>query len=173
MSYIPQRYIVIRDENISTNQLIEILRQRNATYTATRGVVEAQQSSQPLIPQELTYILIIFILIFMITLVFITISPQIMSLERESMFIRRGFREKEREEKILMYIYDGVREVLRKIFLRIREDLRCIYCTPREISLKNHEKIDLKAFADVYERAVYGRKDLSKDDLERIREWSE
>ena len=61
----------------------------------------------------------------------------------------------------LNYVYDGVKAVLRKYFLELRNKLGYRNCTPRELYISTRIK-ELEDFAEVYEDIVYGSK-IRKD----------
>lgn len=56
------------------------------------------------------------------------------------------------------YVYEGIKSILRKYFVKVRDRAQCISCTPREIL----RKIPLiSKFVDIYEEIVYGDKKRS------------
>ena len=65
----------------------------------------------------------------------------------------------------IKYSYSGVKLVLRRIYLLLRERVNCYYCTPREIYSRDRRR-EVGLFARIYEEVVYGSKTLSG--IERI-----
>jgi len=65
--------------------------------------------------------------------------------------------------ELVEYLYPGVKAVLRRYYLRLRESVGCRTCTPREIASRVGSYAD---FAELYEEVVYGSKEV---DVARIR----
>jgi len=62
-----------------------------------------------------------------------------------------------------IYEYTGIKKVLRKYYLKLREIFGCTSCTPRELAVMSKDK-RLYRFAEVYEDVVYGSKNRSDVD---------
>lgn len=54
------------------------------------------------------------------------------------------------------YTYSGIKAILRKYYVKIREEMRCPSCTPREVATKINK---YTMFAEIYEDVVYGCKE--------------
>jgi len=65
--------------------------------------------------------------------------------------------------ELVEYLYPGIKAVLRRYYLRLRESLGCRTCTPREIAARVGSYAD---FAELYEEVVYGSKEV---DPSRVR----
>ena len=65
--------------------------------------------------------------------------------------------------ELVEYLYPGVKAVLRRYYLRLRESVGCRTCTPREIATRVGSYTD---FAELYEEVVYGSREV---DLARVR----
>lgn len=65
--------------------------------------------------------------------------------------------------ELVEYLYPGVKAVLRRYYLRLRESVGCRTCTPREIATRVGSYAD---FAELYEEVVYGSKEV---DVARVR----
>lgn len=167
---IPPRYIVVREEQVSRETLTSILGQRT-TYTVA-GPGGATGPVQPALPQELFYIALVVSIAVAVALLVMVLSPEPVSLYERAPLVARASRYVHERREVLEYVYTGVRAVLRRIFLRVRRDIGCGNCTPREASLSyRHEKIELREFSRVYEETVYGGRDPGPRETEMIREW--
>ncbi|MCS7098775.1 MAG: hypothetical protein RMH84_03925 [Sulfolobales archaeon] len=62
-------------------------------------------------------------------------------------------------EESFEYTYSGIKLVLRKYYLKIRESVGCRRCTPREIVEKCGRR-EYEEFARIYEDVVYGSKEM-------------
>ncbi len=56
-----------------------------------------------------------------------------------------------------IYEYTGIKKVLRKYYVKLREVFGYTSCTPRELAIMSRDK-RLYRFAEVYEDVVYGSK---------------
>ncbi len=56
-----------------------------------------------------------------------------------------------------IYEYTGIKKVLRRYYLRLRNMIGCTTCTPREMAMMSRDK-RIYMFAEVYEDVVYGSK---------------
>ncbi|MEM1935109.1 MAG: hypothetical protein QXU65_04800 [Sulfolobales archaeon] len=64
--------------------------------------------------------------------------------------------------EVVEYVYSGVKLVLRRHYLRLRETLGCRSCTPRELITKCGKK-EYEEFVQLYEDVVYGSKELGPE----------
>ncbi len=60
------------------------------------------------------------------------------------------------------YTYAGMKLVLRRYYLRLREALGCRRCTPRELAARSSRR-ELEEFAKLYEDVVYGSKEAGPE----------
>ncbi|MEM2080434.1 MAG: DUF4129 domain-containing protein, partial [Nitrososphaerota archaeon] len=66
---------------------------------------------------------------------------------------------------VVEYVYPGVKLVLRKYYLKLRDALGCRKCTPREL-LTRYGRSEYEDFVQLYEDVVYGSKELSPEGKE-------
>gem|GEM_PF-1176224 len=64
--------------------------------------------------------------------------------------------------ELVEYIYPGIKLVLRRYYLKIRDAVGCRRCTPREIVTKCG-RVEYEEFAKLYEDVVYGSKELTPE----------
>ncbi|MGC9149262.1 MAG: hypothetical protein ACP5GI_07485 [Sulfolobales archaeon] len=171
MSYIPSRYTIIPEEaNITTINPLSILNKTNIERT-TNYPHEGTQlvfSASP----EVNYLIIIIVSVIILAVVLLAIAP-VPTPSTEGGHLIYGRSRKLSRAETHEYVYEGVKKILREIYLRLRERHRCYICTPRELSLRSiDERINLIEFADTYERIVYGDKRPSGRDIESLKKWS-
>ncbi len=160
---IPQRYMPIPQDYQVINGAFNI-----TTYTQEVNTSRTDLAGGALraFHQDLSLVLslavmLIIVAIVVIYMLSITSIPRIPS---RSVEISRGIsRDQEHVESHRSYSYDGIKLVLRKIYLGLRRSSGCGRCTPRELALKGYASVD---FADVYEDIVYG--DIKRSDVDRV-----
>lgn len=160
---IPQRYMPIPQDYQVINGAFNI-----TTYTQEANTSGADLSGGVLgaFYQDLSLVLslaimIIIAAIIVIYMLSITSLPRIPS--RSVEISRRISGDQESVDSYGSYSYDGVKLVLRKIYLGLRRSSGCGRCTPRELVLRGYAPAD---FADVYEDIVYG--DIERSDADRV-----
>lgn len=108
------------------------------------------------------YIVLIASLAFMVTMIFLYFwgSQKILS---SPIYI--GRKKSSDSIPIILYMYDGIKRVLRGYYIEIRNRMGCRNCTPREIAIKTGLE-SLRLFAHVYEDVVYGSK--TREDIYNV-----
>ncbi|MEZ0289987.1 MAG: hypothetical protein ABWJ42_02715 [Sulfolobales archaeon] len=171
-SIIPSRYTLIPEEEISQRELIHILANTSKTNITKTYVYPYQTSSSGLsLTPEIAYVLMLFIISLFLIFLVVLVSPAKMSIiERFVYPIRRSDHiSREIDEK---YRYDGVKLILRSIYLNLRRTFECHNCTPRELSIRYSSKSrDLERFAYLYEEIVYGDRKPDSSETEEIMRW--
>lgn len=166
---IPQRYIPIPQSYQANVSVLNA-----STQIQGRGVNETSVMSIALggFNQDLSLILSIVILIITvgIILLYIITTTSIPRISGRSVEIFRDAQSGGGSGELYGgYNYQGVKLMLRKIYLSLRRSSGCITCTPRELALKGYAPED---FADIYEDTVYGGVERSNVDhiVERFKE---
>lgn len=103
------------------------------------------------------------LLVMALSLIFFTVILYIRNIYRESsnVLITIGKEKLYEAMPSAEYIYTGLKKILRRYFIVLRNKARCIGCTPREVlyRLKLYRR-----FVEVYEDVVYG--DKQREDVE-------
>ncbi len=164
---IPQRYLPIQDHQIPSSLLITSTQRGGNISEATLTSGASGGFYQDL---SIFISLAILILIAVITIVYIIATTSIPRISSSAAEIVRGISgDGGGVEQYSGYSYQGIKLVLRKIYLSLRRSSKCEGCTPRELALKGYAPID---FADTYEDIVYGGVERADIDpiLGRVRE---
>jgi hypothetical protein len=95
-----------------------------------------------------------------LSLIFFTVILYIRNIYRESTEVLVNIGEKNVYEAIpsAEYIYTGLKKILRRYFIALRDRAKCVGCTPREVL---HKLKQYHRFVEVYEDVVYGDKQRS------------
>ncbi|MEM4484796.1 MAG: hypothetical protein QW366_01000 [Sulfolobales archaeon] len=168
MSYI-SRYTIIPEEVASQQNIANLLiNSSKANTTQLINAVNSQETSFGGLPPEISYILVMTIILAVTILLLIMISPSL-SRNIERPLISSASADARGEGEGSIYRYEGVRLVLREIYLRLRILLRCSICTPRELSGSSFKTdLDLKTFSYLYEEIVYGGREPIDEEYKKI-----
>lgn len=158
MSLILSRYIPIQ---IMQLRSYENISQTNFTFVKPQELnisfAENYYHGGETFPQVLNYLpyivlitgLLILMILYLIGLRRYTVAPAEIYFGEKSIF---NYIPK------VNYVYEGIKSILRKYFVKVRDKFQCFSCTPREL-LKRVPFIS--KFVTVYEEIVYGNKNKS------------
>ncbi len=169
MRYIPLPENV-RGINVSLKEVnISIVSNLTISSSERQAIVITQHSPMPL--DIFLYTIFIVSLAFMVIMIFLYFlgSQRILS---SPIYI--GRKTSSDNIPIVLYVYDGIKKVLREYYIRIRNSIGCRNCTPREIAIETRIE-PLKFFAHVYEDVVYGsraREDINNA-IDKVKEFLE
>ncbi|MEM2698841.1 MAG: hypothetical protein QXF17_05950 [Ignisphaera sp.] len=158
-----QRYIPIpRGIGLSNHTYVE--------YNLTVGYRNGVNVSMEIAPGEQqpfilpwSYLLYAFLISLIVIIAVIAVFYMSFGYRGTIARIVSGTKEGYRGVPEVTYVYTGVKAILRKYYMKLREKVQCLQCTPREIAFK----IGIYGrFADVYEDVVYGCKE--RRDIDRV-----
>ncbi len=159
MSEALRRYLPIED--IVMNRSEEVFEVTNRTSTATKGFLgDAVGSLAPVSTSIAVLFIIILLTIVALFLATVWYGRELVGMARQ--YALRRVVSGSLAGELIEYVYPGIKMVLRKYYLKIRDVVGCKRCTPREIVTKCG-KTEYEEFVKLYEDVVYGSKELTPE----------
>lgn len=156
------RYLPIQENSVADvgNELslgnLSFIHNRTSSLVSLRDFLTL---ADPLAMLALLAIVVIAVMVG-VFLVTVWYGRDIVSFAKHYIFMKKVVSQPAGE--IVEYVYSGVKLVLRRYYLKLRETLGCRKCTPREL-ITRCGRSEYEEFVQLYEDVVYGSKELSSD----------